>query len=49
MDLNSTATPDRTEAIKDLIERWIEKNKEKEQPPVTAVPDKPAEGTENNT
>jgi metal-responsive CopG/Arc/MetJ family transcriptional regulator len=44
MDLKSTAPPDRSEAIKDLIERWIEKNKAKEPTPVAAVvPEKPAE------
>jgi hypothetical protein len=50
MDLKSIAPPDRSEAIKDLIERWIEKNKAKEPPAVAAVvPDKPAELTKSKT
>jgi len=41
MYLELTTPPDRSETIKDLIERWVEKNKAKEQvPPADAIADK---------
>ncbi|HTE12716.1 MAG TPA: hypothetical protein VK645_17170 [Chitinophagaceae bacterium] len=45
MYLELTAPPDRSEAIKDLIERWIEKNKAKEQ---VAPADADADKTEDH-